>query len=122
MQSPENGRTKSRGTKRKLSSDGVKLTFAQRLAAARKVARHVEDDAEATQTDSHTNSSPKFLYSSEVEEVQDISEDIRRDDDFRSLYTHELDFASLASKDEDFQAWSVLSIDLQHCALLTASV
>lgn len=101
----------SRGQKRKLPGDEVKLTFSQRLAAAaRKAPKHAEpsSDAESNGVAALSyNSSLRLADSSDVDETPETTHHLEQDDIYRNLYAREIDFAALAEKDVHFRAWSV---------------
>lgn len=104
MTGSDQGATGVRGTKRK-QSDEVRLTFSQRLAAARKVPKHAELGSDATPDDVDDSSSLKFANSSDVEESPAASKHLEQDERYREIYANEVDFFALARKDADFSAW-----------------
>ncbi|KAI0177948.1 hypothetical protein BJ166DRAFT_36121 [Pestalotiopsis sp. NC0098] len=91
-----------RGTKRKQPADGAKSSFAQRLAAARKVSKHVDSDSDVEHEDAPA---PKVGGSSDATSLS-VNEDLlRRDAHFSDLYRDEIDFAALAAQDEKLQPY-----------------
>jgi hypothetical protein len=87
----------SRGTKRKHAGDPAPLTFAQRLAAARKAPRRAESE-----TDEPASEPDLPAAESLGPEALLKSSDIEQDERFRSLYAQDVDFGALADKDDEF--------------------
>lgn len=96
-----------RGIKRKRQEGAVKLTFAQRLAAAQKAPKQNEPESEAEVDE---KSSVKLDNSSDVEDSYETARQIETDECFRKLYIREINFSALAEKDDEFSAWYVINI------------
>ncbi|KAI1845854.1 hypothetical protein JX265_011251 [Neoarthrinium moseri] len=94
---PAEGDPGVRGVKRKHPGDGGKLTFSQRLAAARKAVKlpdERDDESEVSFTE----------VSKTRKDTQQTLEHERQDARFCRLYTGEIDFQALGEKDRDFCA------------------
>lgn len=112
MEDSEKKSKSPRGSKRKHTGDEVKLTFSQRLAAARKVAKRTE----AGSDEDGDRSSLKLFDSSDAEELKDAAKGhAQQDERFRRLYAQEVDFAALAEKDDEFRAWYAIHFLQSFC-------
>ncbi|KAK6212269.1 hypothetical protein LQW54_005400 [Pestalotiopsis sp. IQ-011] len=102
MGDPEDPFQVPRGTKRKQPTDGTKSSFAQRLAAARKVSKHVDSDSDVEDEDAPA---PKVGRGSDATRLSGNDDLLRRDTHFSDLYRSEIDFAALAANDEKLQPY-----------------